>query len=295
MKCTANGVVALFDKKQMSNRLKSTAHKTKLADCNARYWDANYGRAPVSSSMEKIIFANFHNYAQHSIHNPFTAGSSGCGDSICQEEEAFEKIINEFHDSADFKTVCFSAQATHLITRLWFLSFGLLKGSTPNTYLPVGDFTHIVVGIGESYVASDLFRIQAQNFVIINDSESMINDLTSLFSKRLIVAIVYDHMRYTDLKVRPEKTFCLLHKWCADNNVALVCDETLSFLMREPAFSFDCGGEELPDFVIVGKFACISALLATKNAKRLFGVLAQDSLQAKKKSPKILFRTISIG
>ena len=272
-----DGGTLFFDYRQMYNHLKSLAHTDRQKDCDVTEWCSNYGRIPLSHHLELEVFANFQNETYHALHRPFRDGSTGCEQLSGPEEKAWQTKINLFHPNANFKAVVFDMKVSNIMNSLRYLAFGLLGGCSQFNFLP-GDNNskHVVVGIADGFVASDLYCSQAQNMVIIADNDRMIQELTALRSKQTIVAIVYDHMRYTNLTLRPVNTFDALYGWCDINGVALVCDETLSFLFRGPSFAFATDNDKLPDFVIIGKFASISALLATDRAIRLVSFLRDN-------------------
>ena len=262
----------MFDTREMGNHLTTSSHISRQEECDSDTWYANYGRTPTSKSLELAIFKNFPSETREFMFSPIRQGVSGCTDIPGPEEQQWEKEINMFLPTANLKAVIFDSSATTILARLRHLTFGLLNGCTSNDYkFRDHTFNHIIVGIADSFVASDLYRSQSQGMVIVAE-DSMIKTLTALMEEQLVVAVVYDHMRYTDLTLRSKQTFLNLHEWCSNNHAALICDETLSFLMRAPSFSFADGIDKVPDFIVVGKFVSVSCLLATDYSKRLFGV-----------------------
>ena len=254
-------------------------------------WHSVYGRTPVSAMLEQDLFKNHHEKPEVKacLNFPFTFGVRGCEDNHDTAEVSWLKTMSKFDLKAEFKIVTFGLSVGDIINRLPLLTRGLLHGNTIDKF-EVPTMTPALLVISNGYADSDFFKATCKTVpaAIVSASDASIERTLSnhLKSRTLdYVGVILDPMMYQTLSFFPKDTYGRVRKWCESNNIPFIADETLSFLMRGPsAFAYmNFPDFKRPDFILIGKFTSLSALLSTSSAIDLTGARASPVTSATKR------------
>jgi hypothetical protein len=190
----------LFNAKNMYDHMKSKPHHEWVEELATTRWYANYGRTPLSPRAESTVFSTFSTMVSWITKMPMKYGSSGVEDVNSIEETEWCGVMNKFLPGSDLKCVCFDRSVSGLLNQLRLLMFGFLSGCSPTTQLtkPIPQKC-IVVAVAKGYASSELYQMQSQHMHVVGGGSGAVVELQELSKKFNILAVVYDHMQYTDL------------------------------------------------------------------------------------------------
>ena len=219
-----------------------------------------YGRAPVSADVERNIFNDL--------------APLGYSQSVgCDEKDGDKRYLGPWcaqmqglDMEAEFRPVRFGCSASDLLLDLPRIAtrFNAVGGPNCNWATFAGSFcaAFFVDKPGGPQVVCDL------------------PGLGRLHSKTPISHFVYEHRVWDTLILGPREMYMELRAWCTRNCVAFVCDEVLTFLTTDCPLPFSYlqvgpGSFPRPDFVLVGKYCGLAALLMCKDAALLLPAAAE--------------------
>jgi hypothetical protein len=273
------GVELVFNAQEMQQHLLSQDHVDLRSSFKDARWIGAYGRQPLSPVGERSLFTNLTPADAEVLSNitrqPFTYGLTGCEQIVTKLELDWAKTLGNFADGAVFTAVYFSSSVSAILRTLAPLLVGLKQGSTASRFTNFDAAESNILVIEGSYAASPLFHTQSPMSVTIISIKDLKKDLDAALSNvnRTVVCVIFDVMAYTTFEIRSRRVYKTIRDWCSTNHVPMVCDETLSFLScgTTSLFAYIPVMSEQPDFVILGKFTGLSALVATSMAPLIAG------------------------
>ena len=266
----SDGTLCLFFPSQLLKHRQSVQHKQDMIASSCVV--AEYGRTPLSPSVERTLLRG--RDGRDSFELPFTLGTHGCEyrphDAHVHE---WLSVIRQFDPVAGFVAVRFGLCASDLLADLFRLvSLMSIKRSPQRQGWAA--FEH-------SYAASSLFLPEGCSGLptIVGSLE----DLELAHNTQKLSHVVYEHRTWDGLVLRTPQMYRGVREWCIDNNVAMVCDEVLTFLACDVPFPFsyqkalERRNQKHPDFVVLGKYCGVSVILMCTQGFKLLTAVHEEN------------------
>ena len=250
-----------------------------------------YGCQPLSPATESSLQLMDSKYITAALRHPFHFGVVACEDGQASAVRAhWEEALGKFDPSAGFKVIRFAAAVCDLIMDLPLLMFKLMS---PDDDKKVGRVRPRAVIFEGSYAASDVFAPVSLYFDVhvikensLKSMKKVVATLTKEHAQTPFLYLLYEHTLWQDFGELGTDVYRSIRQWCSAQGVPMVCDETLTFLTggKGHAFAYQRALEEEnkldhPDFVLVGKYAGVAAMVACNQARELTQEKTDDSLQ----------------
>jgi hypothetical protein len=254
-----DGMLRTFNDETLGAHRKSLEHRRGMeAHSNVV---AAYGRTPLSPSTELFLLSTRDVCVIRQ--RPFSLGTIGCdAQSNDKDVSEWQAVIQMFDQDANFQIVRFASTGSDLLQDTPRL-VRMLRTTEPTFHEGWAAFQN-------SFAASEMYGSNGCKYpVVVKD----LQELQTAHITHHLSHVIYEHRVWYDLSLNTPDKFVAIRKWCSTNGVAMVCDEILTFLTCDCPFPFSyqkaLQGDNKhlrPDFVLVGKYCGLSALLMCDQA-----------------------------